>query len=28
VQEKDDEFIVGDRVRLISAPDGTFRVRQ
>jgi outer membrane lipoprotein SlyB len=28
VQEKDDEFFVGDRVRLISAPDGTFRVRQ
>lgn len=28
VQEKDDEFIVGDRIRLISAPDGTFRVRQ
>lgn len=28
VQEKDDDFIVGDRVRLISAPDGTFRVRQ
>ncbi len=28
VQEKDDDFVVGDRVRLISAPDGTFRVRQ
>jgi outer membrane lipoprotein SlyB len=28
VQERDDEFFVGDRVRLISAPDGTFRVRQ
>ncbi len=28
VQEKDDEFIVGDRVRLLAAPDGTFRVRQ
>jgi outer membrane lipoprotein SlyB len=28
VQEKDDDFIVGDRVRLIGATDGTFRVRQ
>ena len=28
VQEKDDEFVVGDRIRLITAPDGTFRVRQ
>lgn len=28
VQEKDDDFVVGDRVRLISASDGTFRVRQ
>jgi len=28
VQERDDVFIVGDRVRLLAAPDGTFRVRQ
>ena len=28
VQEKDDEFAVGDRVRLIQSPDGTMRVRQ
>lgn len=28
VQEKDDEFRVGDRVRLIQSPDGTLRVRQ
>ena len=28
VQEKDDEFAVGDRVRLIKAQDGTLRVRQ
>ncbi|MFZ0130935.1 MAG: glycine zipper 2TM domain-containing protein [Desulfobacterales bacterium] len=28
VQERDDDFVVGDRVRLISASDGTFRVRQ
>ena len=28
VQEKDDEFAVGDRVRLIKAPDGTLRGRQ
>lgn len=28
VQEKDDEFAVGDRVRLVQSPDGTMRVRQ
>ncbi len=28
VQEKDDEYSVGDRVRLIKSPDGTMRVRQ
>lgn len=28
VQEKDDEFNVGDRVRLIKSPDGTHRIRQ
>ena len=28
VQEKDDEFIVGDRVRLIKSADGSLRVRQ
>lgn len=28
VQEKDDDFRVGDRVRLIQSPDGTLRVRQ
>ncbi|WP_319524529.1 glycine zipper 2TM domain-containing protein [uncultured Desulfosarcina sp.] len=28
VQEKDDEFAVGDRVRLIKSPDGTHRIRQ
>lgn len=28
VQEKDDEYAVGDRVRLIQSPDGTMRVRQ
>jgi outer membrane lipoprotein SlyB len=28
VQEKDDEFMVGDRVRLIRAPNGVVRVRQ
>lgn len=28
VQEKDDEFMVGDRVRLIESSDGTLRVRQ
>jgi outer membrane lipoprotein SlyB len=28
VQEKDDEFIVGDRVRIIEGGDGTTRVRQ
>jgi len=28
VQEKDDEFAVGDRVRLLQSPDGTMRVRQ
>lgn len=28
VQEKDDEYAVGDRVRLIKSPDGTMRVRQ
>jgi outer membrane lipoprotein SlyB len=28
VQEKDDEFAVGDRIRLLQNPDGTVRVRQ
>jgi len=28
VQEKDDEFVVGDRIRLIQGADGTMRVRQ
>lgn len=28
VQEKDDEFQVGDRVRVLEAPDGTTRIRQ
>lgn len=28
VQEKDDEYAVGDRVRVIQSPDGTMRVRQ
>jgi outer membrane lipoprotein SlyB len=28
VQEKDDEFAVGDRVRLLRSPDGTMRIRQ
>ena len=28
VQEKDDEYVVGDRVRLIESGDGTMRVRQ
>jgi outer membrane lipoprotein SlyB len=28
VQEKDDDFAVGDRVRFLAAPDGTFRIRQ
>ena len=28
VQEKDDEFAVGDRVRLIKSPDGKHRIRQ
>ena len=28
VQEKDDEFAVGDRVRLIMSPDGKHRIRQ
>jgi outer membrane lipoprotein SlyB len=28
VQEKDDEFAVGDRVRIVQARDGTMRVRQ
>jgi outer membrane lipoprotein SlyB len=28
VQEKDDDFAVGDRVRLVTAPDGTYRIRQ
>jgi len=28
VQEKDDEFAVGDRIRLIKSPDGTHRIRQ
>ena len=28
VQEKDDEFAVGDRVRLLQSPDGKMRIRQ
>ena len=28
VQEKDDDYLVGDRIRLIESPDGTMRVRQ
>jgi outer membrane lipoprotein SlyB len=28
VQEPDDTFVVGDRVRVIEAPDGNIRVRQ
>ena len=28
VQEKDDEFAVGDRIRVIRAPNGVVRVRQ
>jgi outer membrane lipoprotein SlyB len=28
VQEKDDEYAVGDRVRIVQARDGTMRVRQ
>ncbi len=28
VQEKDDDFRVGDRVRIVQAPDGTTRIRQ
>ena len=28
VQEKDDEFMVGDRVRVLQSPDGRLRVRQ
>ncbi len=28
VQEKDDEFAVGDRIRLLQSSDGTMRVRQ
>jgi len=28
VQEKDDEYAVGDRIRVIRSPDSTFRVRQ
>jgi outer membrane lipoprotein SlyB len=28
VQEKDDEYAVGDRVRIVQASDGTMRVRQ
>lgn len=28
VQEKDDEFNVGDRIRLVQSPDGTMRIRQ
>lgn len=28
VQEKDDEYRVGDRVRIVKGPDGTSRVRQ
>ena len=28
VQEKDDEFSVGDRIRIVQSPDGSMRVRQ
>jgi outer membrane lipoprotein SlyB len=28
VQEKDDEFAVGDRIRVVESPDGTMRIRQ
>lgn len=28
VQEKDDEFAVGDRIRVIRSPDGRTRIRQ
>ena len=28
VQEKDDEYAVGDRIRVVKKPDGTLRVRQ
>jgi outer membrane lipoprotein SlyB len=28
VQEKDDEYAVGDRIRVVEAPDGTLRVKQ
>jgi outer membrane lipoprotein SlyB len=28
VQPKDDEFSVGDRVRLLKGQDGSYRVRQ
>ncbi len=28
VQEADDEYVVGDRVRILKGPDGTSRVRQ
>jgi len=28
VQEKDDEFAVGDRIRLLQSPDGKMRIRQ
>ncbi len=28
VQEKDDEFAVGDRIRLVKSPDGVYRIRQ
>jgi outer membrane lipoprotein SlyB len=28
VQEKDDDLAVGDRVRLVKAPAGAYRVRQ
>jgi outer membrane lipoprotein SlyB len=28
VQERDDEYAVGDRIRIVEAPDGTLRVRQ
>jgi len=28
VQGKDDEYVVGDRVRVVESRDGTLRVRQ
>jgi outer membrane lipoprotein SlyB len=28
VQEKDDEFAVGDRIRMLQSPDGKMRIRQ